>query len=71
MSKKENCKNCKDGQCTCTTVKVQSLKTSEDFNKYEKKVFHDSFEDYIKDLTDVDQPTCSIEDQESCENCGS
>tara|TARA_B100001059_G_scaffold72361_1_gene69560 strand:+ start:79370 stop:79519 length:150 start_codon:yes stop_codon:yes gene_type:complete len=32
---------------------------------------NNNFEDYIKDLTNDEQPTCSIEDQESCENCGS
>jgi len=71
MSKKTPCENCKDGKCTCTTIKVQSLKTNEDHEKYEKKVFPNLFEDYIKDLTDKDQPACSLEDQEGCENCSS
>ena len=51
MSKKEPCENCNNGTCTCTTIKVQSLKTSEDFAKYESKLFNLE-EDYIFDSTD-------------------
>ena len=51
MSKKEPCENCDNGTCTCTTIKVQSLKTSEDFVKYENRVFNRE-QDYIFDSTD-------------------
>ena len=51
MSKKEPCENCDNGTCTCTTIKVQSLKTSDDWNKYETKVFNLE-QDYIFDSTD-------------------
>tara|TARA_R110000796_G_scaffold10289_1_gene34330 strand:- start:18219 stop:18392 length:174 start_codon:yes stop_codon:yes gene_type:complete len=36
-----------------------------------KKQDNNAFADYMKDLTEKDQPTCSLEDQEGCENCGS
>ena len=51
MSKKEPCENCNNGTFTCTTIKVQSLKTSEDFANYERKLFSLE-EDYIFDSTD-------------------
>ena len=36
-----------------------------------QKKDNNTFDDYMKDLTEKDQPACSIEDQENCENCGS
>ena len=30
-----------------------------------------SFEQYLKELEEQPQPTCNIEEGESCENCGS
>ena len=31
----------------------------------------DSMEDFIDELTEMEQPTCNIDNPEDCENCGS
>jgi hypothetical protein len=31
----------------------------------------DSFNDFIKELEEKEQPTCSLENPEDCEACGS
>ena len=66
------CNNCVNGKCTCTTMKVPALKTSGDYEKFEKKVFRDdAFEDYIGGLTAKEQPKACTIDNPDCENCGS
>ena len=31
----------------------------------------DSFDDWIKDLSDQPQPTCNIDNPDDCDSCGS
>lgn len=31
----------------------------------------DSFEDFVNELAEKDQPTCNLENPEECEACGS
>lgn len=31
----------------------------------------DNFQDWVDQLTEVEQPKCSIENQDECEACGS
>jgi hypothetical protein len=33
--------------------------------------WEDSFNDYINDLENKEQPQCSIENNEDCDSCGS
>ena len=33
--------------------------------------FADSFEDFVDEMTNQDQPTCNLENPEECEACGS
>ena len=32
---------------------------------------NESFDDFLKDLSDRNQPTCDIENKEDCDSCGS
>ena len=36
-----------------------------------KEISQDSFEDFIDELTNLDQPSCNIDNPEDCEACGS
>jgi hypothetical protein len=35
-----------------------------------KEISQDSFEDFIDELTDQEQPSCNIDNPEDCEACG-
>jgi len=35
-----------------------------------KEMNEDSFEDFIDELTDQEQPSCNIDNPEDCEACG-
>jgi hypothetical protein len=35
-----------------------------------KEIAQDSFEDFINELTDQEQPSCNIDNPEDCEACG-
>ena len=48
--------------CTCTEKKDSCDCKSQD------DVF---FENWCKSLEDKEQPTCNVENQEDCDNCGS
>ena len=32
---------------------------------------NESFDDFLKDLSDRNQPSCDIDNQEDCDSCGS
>ena len=53
-------------KCTCE-------KNKEECNCVENtgKVSKDFFDAWCKSLEELEQPTCNIENQEDCENCGS
>ena len=36
-----------------------------------KETSQDSFEDFIDELTNLEQPSCNIDNPEDCEACGS
>jgi hypothetical protein len=36
-----------------------------------KEISQDSFEDFIDELTNLEQPSCNIDNPEDCEACGS
>lgn len=33
--------------------------------------FEDSFNDFIKELENAEQPSCNLENPEECDSCGS
>jgi hypothetical protein len=35
-----------------------------------KEISQDSFEDFIDELTNLEQPSCNIDNPEDCEACG-
>jgi hypothetical protein len=36
-----------------------------------KEIDQDSFEDFVDELTNIEQPSCNIDNPEDCEGCGS
>ena len=36
-----------------------------------KEISQDSFEDFIDELTNLEQPSCNIDNPEDCDSCGS
>jgi hypothetical protein len=36
-----------------------------------KETSQDSFEDFVDELTNLEQPSCNIDNPEDCEACGS
>ncbi len=36
-----------------------------------KEINQDSFEDFVDELTNLEQPSCNIDNPEDCEACGS
>lgn len=66
--------NCERGLSTCICVK-SDLVEAEDFDTQKwkesvKKVKEESFDSWVTELEEEEQPQCSI-DNPDCENCGS
>ncbi len=36
-----------------------------------EKELNESFDEFLKELSDRDQPSCNIDDKEDCDSCGS
>jgi len=36
-----------------------------------KRIARNTWDSWVRDLEDKDQPTCDIDNPEDCENCGS
>ena len=54
---KEYCKCFKWESCKC----CETAETAE----------HNGFDAWVEDMEEQEQPTCDIDNQEDCENCGS
>lgn len=43
----------------------------EEILKETEDAINDSFDEFLKDLSDREQPSCDIDNQEDCDSCGS
>lgn len=43
----------------------------EEILKETEEALNDSFDEFLKDLSDREQPSCDIDNQEDCDSCGS
>lgn len=43
----------------------------EEILKETEQALNDSFDEFLKDLSDREQPSCDIDNQEDCDSCGS
>jgi hypothetical protein len=54
-----------------TEIKQRKMIEDKEVNKAAEDVAKDMFADWLGDLEDKEQPTCSIDNTEDCEACGS
>jgi len=43
----------------------------EEILKETEQAINESFDEFLKDLSDREQPSCDIDNQEDCDSCGS
>tara|TARA_R100001460_G_scaffold14769_1_gene32952 strand:+ start:2579 stop:2755 length:177 start_codon:yes stop_codon:yes gene_type:complete len=43
----------------------------EEILKETEQALNDSFDEFLKELSDREQPSCDIDNQEDCDSCGS
>tara|TARA_R100001244_G_scaffold9274_2_gene11365 strand:- start:9645 stop:9803 length:159 start_codon:yes stop_codon:yes gene_type:complete len=47
------------------------LLSEKDLEEASKEIARNTWDNWVNDLEDKEQPTCSVDNQEDCEACGS